>query len=271
MARARLIKRGSRAKLSGASRARSHVRALVRSRGRRRRETRRRRGTRAARSEAVCDVVGASRARVRFPATTPGRPDDERAIQAAASRVVDITPWVLPLLLTVIVYVKQPSPSLPPPPPLSRPPSHLPRSSRRSLPLVFVSFLSRVLFPRPCLAPVSFHGFRAIRLSRVVCNLHSFLSPATLPVRKGCLLSSLAVYTFSRRISPGSPIRARYISRCPLSIRLSLPVIPTTGSTFPSLRHDSVSVSSIFPLSQCPERLNTNAFIAPVPQPTFAG
>lgn len=111
MARARLIKRGSRAKLSGASRARSHVRALVRSRGRRRRETRRRRGTRAARSEAVCDVVGASRARVRFPATTPGRPDDERAIQAAASRVVDITPWVLPLLLTVIVYAKQPSPS----------------------------------------------------------------------------------------------------------------------------------------------------------------
>lgn len=38
-------------------------------------------------------------------------------------------------------------------------------------------------------------------------------------------------------------------------------MVPTTGSTFPSSRHDSVSVSSIFPLSQCPERLNTNAFI----------
>lgn len=57
------------------------------------------------RSEAVCDVVGASRARIRFPAT-PGPGDDE--IQAAASRVVDITPWALPLLLTVIVYAKQP-------------------------------------------------------------------------------------------------------------------------------------------------------------------
>lgn len=53
--------------------------------------------------------------------------DDEREIQAAvavASRVVDITPWILPLLLTVIVYAKQPpSPSLPLPRPLQSSPS----------------------------------------------------------------------------------------------------------------------------------------------------
>lgn len=80
------------------------------------------------------------------------------------------------------------------------------------------------------------------------------------PSRAKDVFSLLAVYTFTPYF-PRSSIQTRYISRCPLSIRLSLPMVPTTGSTFPSSRHDSVSVSSIFPLSQCPERLNTNAFI----------
>jgi len=70
-------------------------------------------------------------------------------------------------------------------------------------------------------------------------------------------LSRVCMYLQFPR-SPSEPGTSR---QCPLSIRLSLPRIPPTGSTFPSSRYDSVSVSSIFPLSRCPERLNTNAFI----------
>lgn len=96
-------------------------------------------------------------ARVRFPAT-PGPGDDE--IQAAASRVVDITPWVLPLLLTVIVYAKQPpspssSPRLPRsspvsslfllPPPLS---SFLPSSLASSRGFSFLALVSPPFPPR---------------------------------------------------------------------------------------------------------------------------
>lgn len=67
----------------------------------------------------------ARRARSRSIPRDAGPGDDEiqaaAAAAAAASRVVDITPWVLPLLLTVIVYAKQPplvQPPLPPDPPL---------------------------------------------------------------------------------------------------------------------------------------------------------
>lgn len=92
MARARLIKRGSRAKLSGAWRARSHVRALTG-------EETRRRGTRADRRRFVMSL--ARRARSRSIPRDAGPGDDEIQAAAAAavavatataSRVVDITP-----------------------------------------------------------------------------------------------------------------------------------------------------------------------------------
>lgn len=109
----------------------------------------------------------------------------------AASRVVDITPWVLPLLLTVIVYAKQPPPSLILPlllflrPSFPYPPS-----------LIFVSFLSRILSPRPCLAPVSSTGsgpFVSPAWSAI--SIHSFPPP---PSPRAKDVFSL----LSRRISP---------------------------------------------------------------------
>lgn len=60
------------------------------------------------------------------------------------------------------------------------------------------------------------------------------------------VFSLLAVYTSSPYL-PRSPIRTRYhlaVSSSPSGY--PSPRYPTTGSTFPSLRHDSVSVSSIF-------------------------
>jgi len=112
--------------------------------------------------------------------------DDE--IQAAASRVVDITPWVLPLLLTVIVYANTLL-------------SSIPLFSLYSPPPIFVSFLSRVLSPRPCLAPVSSTGsgpFVSPAWSAI--SIHSF-PPPPFPC-KGCLLSSRRIYL----LAPISPV-----------------------------------------------------------------
>lgn len=123
--------------------------------------------------------------------------------------------------------------------------------------LVLASSLGE--FSSPLSRPRFLRGFRTIRLSRVVCNLHSFLSPATLRAER-CLLSFSS--SFARaRVYLSFPIRTRYISPVS-SLHPAIPPLGTTGSTFPSSRRDSVSVSSIFPLSRCPERLNTNAFIA---------
>lgn len=154
-------------------------------------------------------------------------------------------------VLTVIVYAKQPPPSFIP---LFLPPrllsaSLLPSSLASSRGF---SLLALVSPPFPPRVPGHSSLPRGLQSPFIPFPRH--------PSRAKDVFSLLAVYTFSPYF-PRSSIQTRYISRCPLSIRLSLPMVPTTGSTFPSSRHDSVSVSSIFPLSQCPERLNTNAFI----------
>lgn len=166
----------------------------------------------------------------------------------------------LPLLLTVIIYAKQ-SP-------------FLPHSSPCPLFVLSLgSFLSRVLLAlvSPPFPPrVPGHSSLPRGLQSPFIPFSPFPSPPTRPLRRRfsaqrCLLSRVYLQ-FPRSLSEPGTSR-----QCPLSIRLSLPRVPPTGSTFPSSRYDSVSVSSIFPLSRCPERLNTNAFIVSVPQPTFAG
>lgn len=133
---------------------------------------------------------------------------------------------------------------------------------------------SSLSFFSPLSRPRFLHGFRAIRLSRVVCNLHSFLAPPPAPLPPSRVNARARARARRRRSPLSSSLSPAYLqrfTRSPSKPGTSRSVlspsgypshrVPPTGSTLPSSRRDSVSVSSIFPLSQCPERLNTNAFI----------
>lgn len=146
--------------------------------------------------------------------------EDFQASSRVTSRV-SITPWSTPATVDAD-YLRKTDPPLPHP---------------------YVSFLSRessAPLSRPRFPP---RGFRAIRLSRVVCNLHSFLCPpSSFPVSH-----SPRKDVFSLACTSSFP-RFPILNLVHLAGVLSPSGYPSlryspTGFMFPSSRHDSVSLS----------------------------
>ena len=137
------------------------------------------------------------------------------------SRVVDITPGLLPILLTVLTYARAPSSSpaitfLPPPSSSSSSSSDSPLWHRhhRVLLILLLSWsslpASRALHPPPLPPAWSTHSSL-----RVVCNLHSFLLlafPSTAFIPTFPLSQKLLCPSFPPYLLVNSPLSSRMLS-----------------------------------------------------------